>query len=277
MYLVAAALFGLSWVWLVRASGQSGALAPAGLVRSLPWRLVIYGALLAQAAALIVSAGGGVSAAGEWHFGFAQALSASALIATFLLSLDRSVAGLSALWRLLLPICVGAVVLAMLFPGGTVDAARPWFVLHLLLAVFSYSLILLAVGIALLMKAAEKTLHRPGRGEVNLWVDELPPLLVLERLMFRVIATGFVALTLTLGSGILFSEELFGRALRFDHKTVFSVAAWLVFAVLLVGRAAWGWRGRVAIRFTLGGFGLLLLAYVGTRFVLEVILQRMPL
>src|SRR6266704_2032456 len=81
-------------------------------------------------------------------------------------------------------------------------------------------------------------------------------------------------LHLALATGIAFSETLFGRAMKFDHKTVFAVASWLIFAALLAGRYLYGWRGRVALRWTLLGFVALLLAYVGSRFVLEVILRR---
>ncbi len=79
----------------------------------------------------------------------------------------------------------------------------------------------------------------------------LPPLLTLETLLFRMIGAAFVFLTLTLVTGIAFSEELFGRALRFDHKTVFAVLSWLIFGLLLAGRWRYGWRGRTALRWTL--------------------------
>jgi ABC-type uncharacterized transport system permease subunit len=102
----------------------------------------------------------------------------------------------------------------------------------------------------------------------------LPPLLTLEKLLFRVIGAAFVFLTLTLATGIAFSETLFGRPMRADHKTVFAVLSWITFGVLLGGRFLYGWRGRTALRWTLGGFVLLVLAYVGSRFVLEVLLQR---
>ena len=93
-------------------------------------------------------------------------------------------------------------------------------------------------------------------------------------MLFRMIALGFALLTLTVLTGVVFGEEVFGRALRWDHKTIFSLVAWAVFGTLLAGRYARGWRGRTALRLTLGGFGLLLLAYVGSRFVLEVVLHR---
>ena len=117
---------------------------------------------------------------------------------------------------------------------------------------------------------AERRLHRKEGGALG----ALPPLLTLERLLFRLIAGAFLLLTLTLATGIAFSETLFGRALRFDHKTVFGVLSWLTFGVLLAGRRLYGWRGRTALRWTLTGFVMLLLAYVGSRFVLEVLLGR---
>ena len=103
---------------------------------------------------------------------------------------------------------------------------------------------------------------------------DLPPLLTMEAMLFRLIHVAFLLLTVTLVSGIFFSEDLFGRALRFDHKTVFAMLSWLIFVALLLGRHLRGWRGRIALRWTLTGFAALLLAYVGSRFVLEVILGR---
>jgi ABC-type uncharacterized transport system permease subunit len=86
------------------------------------------------------------------------------------------------------------------------------------------------------------------------------------------IAAGFVLLTLSLGTGFLFLENLFAQHLV--HKTVLSLLAWLVFAMLLAGRMRYGWRGQVAIRWTLSGFIALMLAYFGTKMVLEWILKR---
>jgi ABC-type uncharacterized transport system permease subunit len=92
--------------------------------------------------------------------------------------------------------------------------------------------------------------------------------------MFRLIAVGFALLTLTLASGILFSEQLFGKAVTLTHKNVFSVAGWVAFAILLVGRWRYGWRGRRALKWILGGTLLLVLGYLGSKFVLEVLLRR---
>jgi ABC-type uncharacterized transport system permease subunit len=102
----------------------------------------------------------------------------------------------------------------------------------------------------------------------------LPPLLVMEKMLFRIIWAGFILLTLTLFSGVIFSQEVFGQSVTFSHKTLFSFISWGVFAALLIGRHFYGWRGRTAIRWTLTGFTILLLAYIGSKFVLEIILQR---
>jgi ABC-type uncharacterized transport system permease subunit len=102
----------------------------------------------------------------------------------------------------------------------------------------------------------------------------LPPLLTMETLLFRIIGVGFVLLTLTLASGVVFSEQIFGKAWQFNHKVLFGFISWGVFAVLLIGHRFRGWRGRTAVRWTMSGFVFLLLAYIGTQFVLEVVLRR---
>ena len=99
-------------------------------------------------------------------------------------------------------------------------------------------------------------------------------MLTLERWLFGLIGVGFLLLTAALGSGMIFSEELFGKPASFNHKTVFSVLAWVLFGVLLAGRWRFGWRGRKALRWVVTGSVLLLLGYAGSKFVLEVLLGR---
>ena len=111
-------------------------------------------------------------------------------------------------------------------------------------------------------------------GNLPLFLRDLPSLISLERLTFRILFAGFVLLTLTLVSGVVFSEELLAKPFQFTHKVVFGVAAWMTFALLLAGRYLWGWRGRVAVRWLLAGFDFLLLAYLGIKFVLEILLHR---
>jgi ABC-type uncharacterized transport system permease subunit len=105
-------------------------------------------------------------------------------------------------------------------------------------------------------------------------LKNLPPLLTMETVLFRIIGTGFVLLTLTLISGSFFSEQIFGKAWQFNHKVLFGFISWAVFGVLLAGHHFYGWRGRKAVNWTMSGFGSLLLAYIGSKFVLEVILHR---
>jgi len=215
----------------------------------------------------------GIFAAPVLRFSFAQALSVMMCLAVAVYWIESLFYPLDGMEPLVLPLAAVAAPLPALFPGlassGT-HAQAGAFKLHLALAMIAYSLFLIALMHATLMAVAERQLHR----RVGIGLGHLPPLLTLERLLFRMIGAAFVFLTLTLASGIVFSETLFGRALRADHKTVFAILSWLTFGALLVGRWRYGWRGRTAVRWTLGGFVLLVLAYVGSRFVLEVVLQR---
>lgn len=221
----------------------------------------------------------------QLRFGFGQALSVMLLLGVAIYWVESLFYSLEGMQPLVLPVAALAAPLPALFPGLAVThTASLEFRLHLILGMAAYSVFTIAMLHALLMALAERSLHKSrkatagdavrGGGPLSGPLAGLPPLLTLERLLFHLIAMAFVLLTLTLATGILFSESLFGRALRFDHKTLFALLSWLAFAILLVGRYAWGWRGRMALRFTLIGFIMLLLAYVGSRFVLEVVLGR---
>lgn len=146
------------------------------------------------------------------------------------------------------------------------------FKIHLHIAILAYSLFTIAAMHALLMAVAERNLHHSM--SLSTLLQRLPPLLTMEHLLFRILWAGFTLLTLTLLSGMFFSEELFGKALQLSHKTVFALISWGIYAALLGGRLRYGWRGRIAIRWTLSGFLALLLAYIGSKFVLEIILGR---
>jgi ABC-type uncharacterized transport system permease subunit len=156
------------------------------------------------------------------------------------------------------------------------------FKLHFLIANIAYGLFAIAALHAILMMMVEKRLQgmrgtavrHTSNGWLSSWLDTLPPLLTLEKLLFRLIAAGFVLLTLTLVSGIAFNEQLVDRAFKLDHKTVFAFLSWLMFGALLTARRVSGWRGRAALRWVLASFVALLLAYVGSRFVFEVLLHR---
>jgi ABC-type uncharacterized transport system permease subunit len=215
-------------------------------------------------------------------FGFSQALSVTMWLGVAMLWAESLRLHVQALQSVVLPVAAVTVLLPLFFPGFELGGLshRPFFVPHLLVGTLAYGVLLLAALHAALMMAAERALHGQMGGQRSIfarWLDHLPPLLVLERMLFKWIAVGFVLLTLTALSGVLFSEEVFGRPMRFDHKTLFTLFAWVVFGVLLAGRLRFGWRGRVALRLTVAGFVLLLLAYVGSHFVREVILRQYPL
>lgn len=161
-----------------------------------------------------------------------------------------------------------AVLLAWLFPGAELHVqASPWLPLHLALGLSSYGMFAVAVLHAWLMTRAEREI-RQAQSSPGL------PLLTLERLTFRFVTAGFVLLSATLLAGAIFGETPYGTASdawRWDHKRVFAVLSWLTFAVLLWGRQRWGWRGKRAVRVLYTGAAFLLLSYVGSRFVLELL------
>jgi ABC-type uncharacterized transport system permease subunit len=140
--------------------------------------------------------------------------------------------------------------------------------LHILVSVIAYSLLTIAALQAILLYIQDSQLHNKHPGG---FVRALPPLETMERLMFRLIAVGFVILSISLISGVFYINNLLEQHLV--HKFVLSISAWLLFAVLLWGRYQFGWRGRIAIRWTLAGFILLLLAYFGSKIVIELILH----
>lgn len=210
---------------------------------------------------------------GAMHFGFSYALSLMVWLALVFYWIENFYARLEGLQTLAMPMAAICTLLPLAFPGQHLlaNAGSPEFRAHFMMAMLAYSLFTLAALHALLMAAAEKRLHK---GRLSRALAGLPPLLTMEALLFRLIAIAFVLLTLTLGTGVMFSETLFGEAFRVDHKTIFAFTSWLLFGALLVGRHFRGWRGKIALRWTLAGFLTLLLAYVGSRFVIEVLLSR---
>jgi len=207
------------------------------------------------------------------HFGFSIAVSLILWLAIALYWIESFYARMEGLQMLGLPAAAVAVLLPLLFPAQHMltNADSLQFRAHFLMAMLAYSLFTLAALHAVLMAVAEKRLHS---GRLTPLLASLPPLLTMEALLFRLIHIAFLLLTLTLASGILFSESLFGKAMALNHKTVFAILSWVIFAHLLAGRHLRGWRGRKALRWTLAGFAALLLAYVGSRFVLEIVLGR---
>ena len=165
-------------------------------------------------------------------------------------------------------LCIG---LTMIFPTPhIVTNASSWQLdSHILASLLAYSILGLAVLQALLLAIQDSHLRNRTPGG---FIRALPPLQTMESLLFQMIAAGFTLLTLALVTGVLFLEDIFAQHLV--HKTTLSIIAWIVFAILLWGRWRFGWRGRVAIRWTIGGFIFLMLAYFGSKFVLELVINR---
>lgn len=140
---------------------------------------------------------------------------------------------------------------------------------HILTSIIAFSLLNIAALQAILLAIQDQQLksHHPKR-----FVLSMPPLQTMESLLFQMIGTGLVFLSIALVSGFLFIEDLFAQHLV--HKTVLSILAWIIFSCLLIGRERYGWRGQTAIKWTLCGFVSLLLAYFGSKLVLEIILHR---
>jgi len=151
------------------------------------------------------------------------------------------------------------------------EASNSLFIAHVWIAMLAYSLFTFAALHAVLMAIAERSLHHKSS---LITLPSFPPLMMMESLLFKIIGLGFALLTVTLISGMWFSEEIFHKALDFNHKTIFSIASWFIYAALLFGRYQYGWRGLKAIRWTMIGFILLLLAYIGSKFVSQILLGR---
>lgn len=171
----------------------------------------------------------------------------------------------------LYPLAGVSVLLAELFPHDVLLLQdRSWPLgMHIFTSMLAYSLLGVAALQACVLYLQERRLRHASAGGV---LSALPPLTEMERFLFQLIGAGFVLLTLSLLTGLIFVKDFMAQHLA--HKAVLSALAWLVFAVLLWGRWKFGWRGRLAIRWTLGGFAALVLAYFGSKLVLELILGR---
>ncbi len=225
---------------------------------------------VAHAIAIVVDIAGVGSDVVVARFGFAPALSMTLWLVLAVYVVESRFFPLPGARRTLALLGIVVVVLAWMFPGELrPQVASRWAPLHWVLGIASYGLFGAAVLHAAMLSRAERQM-RPSAMAVTGAMKGMP-LLRLERLTFRFVAAGFVVLSAALLLGAWFASPW-----RWDHKTVFSMLGWVVFAGLLAGRRAFGWRGPAATRWVYAGAALLLLAYVGSRFVLEVLLHRAP-
>ena len=266
-----AALYALialaAWLPIVSHANGDADASPTGRLALL--RAAYVAALIAHGAALGYSLFDGDGL----NIGFSHAVSLIVWLvmgAYFLIGFDNLLLKLVTMY--LSPLAVAATLLPVILPAQRiVHYAGFAFKLHFVVAILAYALFTVAALHALLMLFLEKRLHAGMMPET---LQGMPPLLRVERLLFQLLSVAFLLLTATLVSGVFFSEDLFGKAFQLTHKTVFAVFSWIIFGGLLLGHWKFGWRGRTAVRWTLIGFVLLLLSYVGSKFVLEIILKR---
>lgn len=204
----------------------------------------------------------------DLHFFAALSLVACVVAGlTLLVNLSRPVAALGVI---VFPLAALLLAIDAFVAPPTVPMQMDWPIkLHVTLALLAFSMLSIATILAMFLAVQERALRTRRFGN---WLRALPPLTQTERLMFQLIASGFALLTLALLNGALFIENI--RAQHLIHTTVLSVLAWLVFGTLLYGRWRHGWRGQRAVRLTLLGMVVLLLAFFGTKAVLELILHR---
>lgn len=167
-------------------------------------------------------------------------------------------AGACALWSAALP-----------SPASDISLANTKLIVHILLSLLSAGLLTLAAVHSVALAIQDRLLHRHSLAPS---ASRFPPLQTMEQMLFQMIAVGFALLSLTLLSGLWFVRDWMAQHLA--HKTVLSITAWLIFGVLLYGRWRHGWRGRIAIRWALTGYATLILAYFGSKIILEQVLGR---
>jgi ABC-type uncharacterized transport system permease subunit len=241
---------------------DAGKIPPRSLALSLG-----FAGILGQAVLLYQ---GAVSDTGL-NLGFFSAMALAAWTVLLLLLVSALTKPVENLGIVLFPVAALMLWLSSRYPTARFLAPdADWGLkIHVLVSMLAYSLLTLASVQAVLLAIQDHHLHgrQPGG-----FIRALPPLQTMESLLFEMIGTGFALLSLSLFSGFLFLEDMFAQHLV--HKTVLSVVGWVVFGTLLFGRFRAGWRGRTAIIWTLSGFVVLMLAYFGSKAVLELILQR---
>jgi ABC-type uncharacterized transport system permease subunit len=201
-------------------------------------------------------------------FGLANSASFVAWLIAILLFLSSISKPVHVLGILVYPFVAITLVFSILFPDATGKVIPLSIASHVFLSITAYALLALAVCQSILLKIQEQHLHAH---EINGFINKLPPLQTMERLLFQSLRIGFYLLTLSLITGFIFIDDFFAQHLM--HKTILSLVAWVIFAALIFGRKLFGWRGKQAIIATQVGFGVLVIAYFGSKFVLERLLS----
>lgn len=205
------------------------------------------------------------------EFGILQVATLFFLVMNLLVLVSCLHKPLRNLFVFLLPFSVLALLLNMLFEttSDSPTPLEPGIISHILLSMLAYSLLTIASLQALLLAYQNQRLKsKHFHGVMGI----MPPLQTMESLLFDIVWAGFLFLTLSIITGVVYIDDILAQQL--SHKTVFSMLSWLIYAVLLAGHQIKGWRGAAAVRWVLGGFVALMLAYFGSKFVIEVLLTR---
>ena len=256
LYLASSLLLGLR---LAR-GGSAAELAKRGPLSVGLCALILHGLVIYQ----FVVSNSGV------NLGVFNALTLVAWLIALLLLISAFSQPIENLGIVILPVAAVTIFFALVFPAERlVTGEAPLGIeAHILTSILAYSILSIAAVQAMLLAVQDHHLRNRHPGG---FIRALPPLQVMEALLFQMIWLGFILLSVALLTGLLFLEDLFAQHLA--HKTVLSLASWGVFGVLLWGRHRFGWRGRIAIRWTLAGLIVLAIAYFGSKLVLEVMLS----
>ncbi|MEH6586025.1 MAG: cytochrome c biogenesis protein CcsA [Halioglobus sp.] len=213
----------------------------------------------------------GVSASGGLSLGFYKISALMFLAINVVCALLMLRRPLQNLLVVLFPLSAMSVLVSTFAPETTsITTDLPGgMLLHIGSSILAYAVLTLAAAQSALVAAQDYQLHnRHTRGIVQI----LPPLQLMEVMLFELLLVGVVLLTLSIISGFLFVDDIFAQSLV--HKTILTIVAWLLFSVLLWGHHKLGWRSQIAVRLTLAGFAALMLAFFGSKLVLELVLQR---
>lgn len=257
LYLAGAMMLGMR----LTVSQPVPATANRQLVGSAALGLILHGALLYQ----------GVVTDNGLNLGFFNSVSLIAWVVVLLVLAAALTKPVENLGIVAFPLAAISIILSIAYstdPPHSMDTGLG-IQTHAVVSIVGFSVLTIAACQSVLLAVQEHQLRhkRPGR-----WLRILPPMQTQETLLFQLLAVGFFFLSLSLVSGIMFVQNMLAQHLA--HKTLLAIAAWIVFALLLWGRWQFGWRGRTAIRWSLSGFCILAVAYLGSKLVLEVVLGR---
>ena len=212
-----------------------------------------------------------VNVPGGFGLGLLSVASLTALVMVVLVMLMSVLQPVRSLLVVLFPISAAALLASLFAPGraAPIDASDAGLATHILTSILAYSILMMAALQSIFVGIVERSIRVPTHLAL---LRILPPLETMERLLFVMVWTGFITLTAAIGSGFLYLDDMFAQ--HVVHHTVLSSASWLAYALLLAGRLWFGWRGVSAVRWILVAFVLLLLGYLGSKFVLEILLER---